>query len=263
MDDTNTKTAETENSELMRAPNWLAWLAIIVVAAVYYLSQIISSLAVSIYPIVHHWSIERANNWLNASVPAQFFYVLIAEIATVAAVYLFLRVFKFKLKDIGLKKPRIRDPLFALAALPIYFIVFLVLSGVAAHFFKGINLNQTQQIGFNVVHGGFNLALTFVSLVILPPIAEEILFRGYLFTSLKKVLPVIWAGVITSLLFAAAHLSEGGSAGPLWIGAIDTFALSLVLVYLRQKTGSLWAEITLHAFKNLIAFISLFLLAGR
>ena len=48
-------------------------------------------------------------------------------------------------------------------------------------------------------------------------------------------------------LFAVAHLPEGGAAGPLYIAALDTFVLSLVLIYLREKTGSLWASITLHA----------------
>ena len=60
-----------------------------------------------------------------------------------------------------------------------------------------------------------------------------------------------------------AHLAEGGAAGPLWIGFIDTFILSLVLCYLRVKTGSLWAGITLHALKNGIAFVALFVIGTR
>lgn len=87
--------------------------------------------------------------------------------------------------------------------------------------------------------------------------------RGFLYTTLKKALKPIWAVLLTSALFAAAHLSEGGSSGLLWIGALDTFVLSLVLIYLREKTGGLWASITLHAIKNGIAFVTLFLLHGR
>ena len=41
---------------------------------------------------------------------------------------------------------------------------------------------------------------------------------------------------------------------------LDTFILSLVLIYLREKTGGLWASITLHAFKNGVAFVALFAL---
>jgi len=58
-------------------------------------------------------------------------------------------------------------------------------------------------------------------------------------------------------------LPEGGAAGPLYIAALDTFILSLVLIYLREKTGSLWASITLHAVKNGVAFMALFVLHPR
>ena len=49
----------------------------------------------------------------------------------------------------------------------------------------------------------------------------------------------------------------------LWIGALDTFILSLFLVFLREATGNLWAGITLHATKNLVAFITLFIIGVK
>ena len=73
----------------------------------------------------------------------------------------------------------------------------------------------------------------------------------------------VYAGILTSVIFAAAHLPEGGGSGLFWIGAIDVFTLSLVLVFLKQKTKSLWPGICLHAIKNLVAFISLFVLTSR
>jgi membrane protease YdiL (CAAX protease family) len=72
-----------------------------------------------------------------------------------------------------------------------------------------------------------------------------------------KIVPAV---ILTSLIFASAHLPEGGAAGLLYIAALDTFILSLVLIYLREKTGGLWASITLHAIKNGIAFVALFVL---
>ena len=47
------------------------------------------------------------------------------------------------------------------------------------------------------------------------------------------------------------------------LAAATAFVLSLVLIYLREKTGSLWASITLHAIKNGVAFVALFALHGR
>ena len=81
--------------------------------------------------------------------------------------------------------------------------------------------------------------------------------RGFLYTGLKKWLPKIIAALVVSALFGLAHLAEGGDAGPLWVGALDTFILSLFLVSLRELTGNLWASIALHATKNTVAFVVL------
>jgi len=59
------------------------------------------------------------------------------------------------------------------------------------------------------------------------------------------------AALVTSLVFAAVHGQ--------WNVAIDTFALSLVLCALREVTGTIWAGILLHMFKNAIAFYVLFI----
>jgi membrane protease YdiL (CAAX protease family) len=167
------------------------------------------------------------------------------------------------LAAIGLKKPRWSDLLHGLLAVPLYFLLYLIVVAVVSHFVPALNVDQKQEIGFDNVQGGAALVMTFISLVILPPLAEEIMVRGFLYSTLKKALPMIWAVILTSALFAAAHLSEGGSGGLLYIAALDTFVLSLILIYLREKTGSLWASITLHACKNGIAILALFLLHAR
>ena len=226
--------------------------------AALFLSQYMADLLLSIYPFIRGWSAVQANNWFNHSVSVQFLTIFISEILVVYAVYLWLKHFKRQLKDIGLKMIRWLDGIRALIAYPVYMILFWLLLTGATLLFPSINVNQAQHIGFSSVHGYYQLILTFIGLVIIVPIAEEILFRGFLFSSLKKGLPVILAGILTSVIFAGLHLPEGGRAGPLWVGAIDTFSLSLVLVYLRQKTGSLWSGICLHALKNGVAFVILF-----
>jgi membrane protease YdiL (CAAX protease family) len=96
---------------------------------------------------------------------------------------------------------------------------------------------------------------------VLPPIVEETVFRGFIFTGLRGKLKFVWAAVLTSLLFATAHLEFGSGKPLLWVAGLDTFTLSLALCYLREKTGSLWPGILLHALKNGVAFLSLFVLA--
>lgn len=226
--------------------------------AAYYGSQLAAGTIVAVYPGLKHWPASQAADWLNNSVGAQFAFILLAEAITVGAVYYFLKLYKLGLPAIGLKRPRWRDLGYGLAAVLPYYVLYLLTVGVVSHFVTGLNVNQQQQIGFTNVHGSTQLALTFISLVVLPPIAEEIMVRGFLYSSLKKALPAVWAVIGTSAIFAAAHLPEGGAAGPLYIAALDTFVLSLVLIYLREKTGSLWASITLHAIKNGVAFVALF-----
>lgn len=238
---------------------WNPIIAIVFVVSIFYASQIIGGLFVSIYPAFQHWSDARATAWLNSSVIAQFSYILIAEIIVLLSVRWFLRLYKCSWSTIGLRRPRASDIRYGLlAVLPYYFLYFVTIS-VANSLIPGLDVNQEQQIGFRNVTGSLPLLLTFISLVILPPLTEEILVRGFLYSSLKKGLPLLWAAIVTSLVFAAAHLPEGGAAGPLYVAAIDTFVLSLVLIYLREKTGSLWASITLHAIKNGTAFVLLFI----
>lgn len=249
----------TDKKDTIPQATWNPWLGVIFVFLVFYGAQLAGGLLVLLYTAVHGWSSGQANAWLN-SVTGQFIFILIAESLTVGAIYWFLRRRKLSLSFIGLKKPRWLDAGYALAAVPAYYILYVLTVGVVSSLDKGLNVDQQQQIGFNDVHGAAALVMTFVSLVVLPPLAEEIMVRGFLYSTLKKALRMRWAVILTSLLFAAAHLPEGGAAGPLYIAALDTFVLSLVLIYLREKTGSLWASIGLHAIKNGVAFVFLFIL---
>ena len=240
---------------------WSPWLGLVFVLAVFYAAQVLAGLAVSIYPLFKHWNNAQATAWLNGSVPAQFVFIFLAETLTVGAIYLFLkRRYRLGLAAIGLQRPSWLDAAYGVSAYVPYFVLYLLIIVGVKHFVPGLNTDQTQDIGFNHVHDGLQLTLTFLSLVVFVPLAEEIMVRGFLYSTLKKALPTVYAVLLTSGLFAAAHLQEGGGAGLLWIGALDTFVLSLVLIYLREKTGSLWASITLHAIKNGVAYVSIFIL---
>ncbi len=247
------------SESIPRVP-WNPWLGVLFIVVIYYVAQFAGAVFVSIYPYSRHWPHAQAVNWLTNSTLAQFLFVAVAEGVILAAIYWFLKHYRSTFRTIGLLRPRWRDLLYGLAAVPVYYMLYFITVGLVSHFVPALNINQSQDIGFTNVHGVVALSLAFVSLVVLPPLTEEIMIRGFLYSSLKKALPTIWAVLLTSLIFASAHLSEGGAAGPLYIAALDTFILSLVLIYLREKTGSLWASISLHATKNGIAFVALFIL---
>jgi len=228
---------------------------------VYFAAQLGASLLVIFYPQLEGWNRARITYWLDHSVVAQFWFVLLAEALTFGAIWWFIRWRGARLSAIGWRKPRWMDPVYAVCAFFIYFLAYAMLLAIVSHLIPSINLNQKQDLGFQEVTGNSNLVLTFLSLVVLPPIVEETVFRGFIFTGLRGKLKFVWAAVLTSLLFATAHLEFGSGKPLLWVAGLDTFTLSLALCYLREKTGSLWPGILLHALKNGVAFLSLFVLA--
>jgi membrane protease YdiL (CAAX protease family) len=240
-----------------------ALVALVAVGVIYFVSQIMSGSIVYIYPAVQHWSSVQTNDWLTNSVFAQFFYILIAETLTVVALLGMLKFFKWSRQTIGFVKPQLSHIGLGVLAVVPYFVVYLAIVAAVSYIYPSLNTGQKQEIGFDHTKGVLELVLVFISLVVLPPLVEEIMMRGFLYTGLRKAFPKIISALLVSGLFGIAHLAEGGNAGPLWIGALDTFALSLVLVYLREKTGNLWAGITLHAVKNGTAFVYIFLLSIR
>ena len=256
----STDSSDSSQTVVVRpAIPWNPLVAVVYIVVIFFAAQVLAALLVSLYPAAQHWSQGRATDWLNNSVLGQFTFVLLAEGLTLSGVYGWLTHYKSTWASIGLLRPRLKYFGYGVLALVPYYALYVVLLSFATKY-SHIDLNQQQDVGFNSVHGTMPLLLTFVSLVILPPLTEEILMRGMLYTSLRKVMKFGVAALLTSAIFASAHLSEAASGGPLWIAAIDTFTLSLVLCYLREKTGSLWPGITLHGIKNGIAFVALFII---
>jgi membrane protease YdiL (CAAX protease family) len=178
----------------------------------------------------------------------------ISELAAVILLWLVMKyVYHSKPKTIGLGKFQPGLLGWSVLAFPLYLIASTAISNIFAAFFH-VDLLQQQNIGYTNP-SGYELTLIFVALVMLAPFVEEVLFRGFLFRAFRETFG-FWVGAIgVSLLFAVAH----GQAN---VG-IDVFVLSMFLCYLREKTDSLWPSIALHALKNLVAFIVLFIIRGN
>lgn len=253
-----TSTVAPPDTDTNDGVTWGATSAILVAFAVFIAAQFIAAELISIYPALAHMNRSQATSWINASIGGQFFYYLFAESLTVGAILYFIRWRKGSLRAIGLTRPHLVDIPFVFVGFVIYFPALIIAVDVIEHIISGFNVNQQQALGFSTTTSGWALVLVFISLVILPPIAEEIMFRGFLYSGLKKSLPKIWAVLLTCALFASPHLLESTGGGPLWIAGVDTFILSLTLIWLREKTGRLYASMGLHGLKNFIAFIQLF-----
>ena len=104
-------------------------------------------------------------------------------------------------------------------------------------------------------------SMVLFTIILLAPLIEEILFRGFLQTFIRQHLGSRQAIGITSLLFALFHYApEQGLGNIPIVGSLLVLALFLGFVY--EKRGSLLAPITLHACFNSISVLNLYFLGG-
>lgn len=237
---------------------WNPWLALTFAVVIYFVAPVLAGLLLIIYPRLEHWPSAQTKDWLNNSIWAQFSFIILSYGFILLALKAFIGHYARGFKSIGLRKPRWSDFGYGLLAVPAYYGLALLSLGIARALVPSLNFSTKQEVGFQSAHGGLELAAAFIGLVLIAPVVEEIIVRGFLYGSLREHMSKIVAAIITSIIFAAAHLGEG-SGGLLWTAAIQFFSLSLVLVYLREKTKGLAAPITLHMFNNFVAFGSLFL----
>jgi membrane protease YdiL (CAAX protease family) len=236
--------------------HWGPWQSIFITISIFIVAQL-AGLAL-VYTFVAG-SGNGTDGVTDGSSPlTQFGLVGVIDVITIGLIVWLLRIKRTAGWAIGWRRPRWEDAWYVLAGFGVYVLLFYVATFVVAALVPGFDPNQQQDVGFSTSTSGVMLLPIFVSLVVLTPITEELLMRGVLYSGLRVKLSIAWAMLITSMLFASAHLPGSKDGALLWIGALDTFLLSLVLVYMREKTGRLWASIGLHMLKNMVAFLTLF-----
>lgn len=127
----------------------------------------------------------------------------------------------------------------------------MLLAIAARWFVSGVDMDQPQNLGLSALNPGVEMTLALLTLVVVGPIVEEIVFRGYLYGRLQALQVPFWLRtVVVSALFALAHWQ--------WNVALDVFVLSIIMCILRERSGSLWPSIIMHMVKNGIAFYFVF-----
>lgn len=87
---------------------------------------------------------------------------------------------------------------------------------------------------------------------VLAPLVEEIFFRGFLFQGFRQKYGWVSAMLISSGIFAIAHLDLAS--------LIPTFILGSLLAYLYHRSNSVWPGVILHALVNSFGLISVYVL---
>ncbi|MGH8984737.1 MAG: lysostaphin resistance A-like protein [Acidimicrobiia bacterium] len=101
---------------------------------------------------------------------------------------------------------------------------------------------------------GLGLVLFGAAVVVLAPLAEELLFRGALLRALMRRLTPAWAIFVSALVFALVHpLGDPAVGSVIVVPAILT--LGVVSGYLAARSGDLSRSIMLHAGFNLLTVV--------
>jgi membrane protease YdiL (CAAX protease family) len=234
------------------ATSYKWWMVVVLVAWVFVgflLAQLIVMLVVEGLKTLGV-PLEVLDSTVLNAIFAAFIYAV--SLAIVIGVPWLVRRVRTNRVDLGLSRlPEWFDLLLA----PAGFIIYIFGSGLIMYaltqWVPGFDAAQQQNIGFHNLVKNYELVLAFVTLVLIAPLAEETLFRGYLYGKLRKSVP-IWAAMLaTSALFGFLHGQ--------WNVGIDVFILSLVMCTLREITGSIWAGVMVHMIKNGVAFFILFI----
>jgi ABC-2 type transport system permease protein/sodium transport system permease protein len=100
------------------------------------------------------------------------------------------------------------------------------------------------------------LALTVVTMAVVPAIFEESFFRGYLFSALHTKATTATAIVVSAIIFGLFHAINPSPLAPERV--VSTTMVGLLLGWVRWRTGSVLPGIVLHAVNNALVFVPVY-----
>jgi membrane protease YdiL (CAAX protease family) len=160
--------------------------------------------------------------------------------------WLFARHYKVGWQALGWRRVSLAKAIGYMAAIFILFILLVQAALLIVQYLvPGFDPNEAQTNDFTQ-NAASNRSLAIIALVLLPPIFEETIFRGFIFPAFSKRMGVIWGAVLSSAIFGIAH----GQANLF----VYTLLLGLLLCFLYMKTRSIITGIIVHMINNLIAF---------
>lgn len=126
--------------------------------------------------------------------------------------------------------------------------VYVLISAGLAPLLNPEQEDVTRQLGTD--EGSvLSVAAAGLLIAVAAPISEELFFRGLMFAALRRSLPLWPAALISSLVWASLHLGSGNLGVVVQLGVFG-----VVLAWLYQRSGTLWAPILAHAINNALAF---------
>jgi membrane protease YdiL (CAAX protease family) len=130
-----------------------------------------------------------------------------------------------------------------------YGVAAFLVSALIQSSMEQVGVRQTQLLELSWVRDLdlFGFALVFVVGAIGAPLAEELYFRGYVFSAYVREKGLILAYALSGIVFAALHLNREA--------LLPILILGVMLAWMYRRTGSIITPITAHALNNGLAFL--------
>jgi membrane protease YdiL (CAAX protease family) len=158
------------------------------------------------------------------------------------------------LEEIGLRRPTVND----VRAAAVGSVAMYVFAEAAALLQKfALHVEGTQQAVrlFGTTHDRTLLWGLIVLAVLIAPVVEEVIFRGFVFNALLRYLNVGLAAVLSGIVFGIAHF-DSTALFPLACGGI-------VLAVVYYRSGSLTASMLTHGAFNALNVALVFATGGK
>jgi uncharacterized protein len=170
-------------------------------------------------------------------------FIIISNPVSIAVLWLAVRIGHANVVDyLGLRWAKSRDVMTGLAML-----IGLIALSDALLYLSGRELVTPFQLQSYATASaaGWLPAMLFAAIIV-APVGEEIMFRGFLFRGLVRTDRSAWPAIVAiSLLWAALHIQYD------WAGMLQIFVIGLFLGWVRWKSGSTLLTFFLHALFNL------------
>ena len=121
--------------------------------------------------------------------------------------------------------------------IPLLFLISFIIQNILPEY-------KQQEIVLNFKSNLLKDKALLLHVLIIAPVVEEIIFRGYIYRILKTKIPIIFAIIISSTLFSLIHYNV--------LSFILLFVLSIFLTYIYERNGSIMCPIIIHSLFNLM-----------
>ena len=110
---------------------------------------------------------------------------------------------------------------------------------------KSGSAGAVKEAMFDIANTPWLFLLVFPSIAIGAPLAEELIFRGQLFSALSQTrLGVAGTTVLTAAMWSLLHVTEP------WLSIGLIFVMGLIFGWMMWRFGSLWVTIICHGVWN-------------